>query len=435
MSLRAKFVLYLILIHLAFAALAVVLLDDQRIWLLGIELFFAISLFTGIRLIQHFWVPLDLIRTGAELIEERDFTSKFLEVGQPEMDQLIRIYNRMIEQLREERTRLQEQHFFMDKILASAPSGIITLDFDERIALVNPSAEKLLQRSTEELAGKKLKEISSPFAQMLDAIEVGTSEVLPLRGQRRVRCHKAQFLDQGFSRSFVLLEELTEELRQSEKNAYEKVIRLLSHEVNNSIGAVNSLLHSCLNYSDQLSEEDREDYENALQVAIRRTDDLNAFMKSYAEVIRLPQPQRQPVEPRELLEEIQLLLSVDSQQRNIEWVWDEEEPPGIVEMDRNQMEQVFVNILKNAIEAIGEDGRVTLRLGKRDGKGWVAVEDTGGGIPPEVKAQLFTPFFSTKENGQGIGLTMVQEILNRHGFEFSLEGESGEPTRFEILFN
>ena len=270
---------------------------------------------------------------------------------------------------------------------------------------------------------------------MLDAIEVGTSEVLPLRGQRRVRCHKAQFLDQGFSRSFVLLEELTEELRQSEKNAYEKVIRLLSHEVNNSIGAVNSLLHSCLNYSDQLSEEDREDYENALQVAIRRTDDLNAFMKSYAEVIRLPQPQRQPVEPRELLEEIQLLLSVDSQQRNIEWVWDEEEPPGIVEMDRNQMEQVFVNILKNAIEAIGEDGRVTLRLGKRDGKGWVAVEDTGGGIPPEVKAQLFTPFFSTKENGQGIGLTMVQEILNRHGFEFSLEGESGEPTRFEILFN
>ena len=435
MSLRAKFVLYLTLVHLVFAALVAVLLDDQRIWLLGIELLFVISLLVGIRLIQHFWVPLDLIRTGAELIEERDFTSKFLEVGQPEMDRLIRIYNRMIEQLREERTRVQEQHFFMDKILASTPSGIITLDFDARIALVNPSAERLLQRSTAELAGKKLNEVPSPFVQLLEDIEVGMSEVLPLRGQRRVRCHRAQFLDQGFPRSFVLLEELTEELRQSEKNAYEKVIRLLSHEVNNSIGAVNSLLHSCLNYGDQLREEDRRDYENALQVAIRRTDDLNAFMKSYAEVIRLPQPQRQPVALKSLLEEIQLLLSVESQQRNIEWVWDEEEAPGPVEMDRNQMEQVFVNILKNAIEAIGEEGRITLRLGKREEKGWVVVEDTGGGIPSEVKTQLFTPFFSTKENGQGIGLTMVQEILNRHGFEFSLESEPGEPTRFEILFN
>jgi len=99
------------------------------------------------------------------------------------------------------------------------------------------------------------------------------------------------------------------------------------------------------------------------------------------------------------------------------------------------MEQVFVNILKNAIEAIGEKGEISLRLGKREGKAWVAVEDTGDGIPPEVKEQLFTPFFSTKEHGQGIGLTMVQEILNRHGFEFSLESEEGEPTRFEILFS
>lgn len=315
MSLRVKFIVYLALVHL-FAALVFFLMEEQRGWLLAVEVFFALSLATGIRLIQHFWVPLDLIRTGAELIEERDFTSKFIEVGQPEMDQLIRIYNRMIDQLREERTRLQEQHYFMDKILASAPSGIVTLDFDGRIALVNPSGERMLQRAGEELAGQKLESIPSSFVQSLSEIEVGESRVLPLRGRRRVRCHRGQFLDQGFRRDYILMEELTEELRQSEKVAYEKVIRLLSHEVNNSIGGVNSLLHSCLNYRDQLREEDRDDFENALQVAITRTDDLNAFMKSYAEVIRLPPPRLQPVDLRELLKDIELLMGAEGRGRS-----------------------------------------------------------------------------------------------------------------------
>lgn len=98
------------------------------------------------------------------------------------------------------------------------------------------------------------------------------------------------------------------------------------------------------------------------------------------------------------------------------------------------MEQVFVNILRNALEAIGKRGRITIHLGRRDRRPWVSIEDTGGGIPPEIKAQLFTPFFSTKENGQGIGLTMIQEILSRHRCEFSLESEPGQATRFEIVF-
>ena len=144
MSLRSKLILYLIGIHLVFAGLAGYLLREEKPWLLGIEAFFILSFAIGVRLIQHFWVPLDLIRTGAELIGERDFTSKFVEVGQPEMDQLVRVYNRMIDQLREERTRLQEQHYFMDKILTASPSGIITLDFDDKVSLVNPSASRLL---------------------------------------------------------------------------------------------------------------------------------------------------------------------------------------------------------------------------------------------------------------------------------------------------
>ena len=94
------------------------------------------------------------------------------------------------------------------------------------------------------------------------------------------------------------------------------------------------------------------------------------------------------------------------------------------------MEQVFVNVLRNAIEAIGEEGVITVRLGRKV----VEIEDTGRGISPDIKANLFTPFFSTKENGRGIGLTMVREILTQHGFGFSLGSQPGGPTRFTVSF-
>jgi len=241
-------------------------------------------------------------------------------------------------------------------------------------------------------------------------------------------------MDRGFPRRFILIEELTEELRQSEKAAYEKLIRLMSHEVNNSTGAVGSLLRSCLHYKDQITEKDRGDFATALQVSISRTEHLSAFMRNFAEVIKLPQPRLQDVDLEDLLRGIERLLQAESRQRGIEWAWDLRAPLDPIRMDRFQMEQVFVNILKNAVEAIGQEGRITIRMGREGGRPYAAIEDTGCGIAPQAKEELFTPFFSTKENGQGIGLTLVQEVLDRHGFAFSLESQPGEPTRFSIYF-
>ena len=434
MSLRARFGLYLVLVHLAFAGLALFLLVEHRLWLVAAEAFLALSVAVGFGFLQRFRIPPDLARTGADLIAEQDFTCKFLPTGHAEMDQLVQVYNRMIDRLRDERSRLQEQHYFLDKILAASPSGVLTFDFDGRIAQANPRAEQLLQVSAGEMRGKKLTELGSGLAQDLHGLEAGRPQVFTLPDQRRVRCHRGWFVDQGFQRCFVLLEELTEELRQSEKAAYERTIRLLSHEVNNSAAAVGSLLQSCLNYQDQLREEDRQDFATALQVAISRTDNLNAFMKGYADVVRLPQPRPAPVDVADLLRGIGSLLQAECRQRRIAWAWDLEEALGPIPMDRGQMEQVFVNILRNAVEAIREDGRITIRLGRKAGRPQAVVEDTGEGIAPQVRASLFTPFFSTKENGQGIGLTLVQEVLTRHGFGYSLESEPGQPTRFSVLF-
>lgn len=441
MSLRAKIIAYLVLIHAVLAVISFLVLRENRLWLLAVEALFVLSVVLGALLVRTFFVPLDLIRTGAELIGERDFTTQFREVGQPEMDALIRIYNEMIGRLREERLRLQEQHYFLDRVLTASPAGIVTLDFDSRVDSVNLAAERLLEVSSEDAKGKELAEIGT-LGPPLAGIPVGGSEVLALQGGRRLKVSHAGFFDRGFPRSFLLLEELTEELRASERAAYGKLIRMMSHEINNSVGAVGSLLDSFRGYAVQLGGEDRDDFQQAIAVSITRLENLRAFMNGFAEVVRLPPPDRRSTDLQQLVDEILVLLrpELDRRRIRIEWERTERIPP--LELDRNQIEQVLVNVLKNAAEAIDEDGSIVLSLGFEGssnggwdrGRPYLSIRDSGPGIPEDVRALLFTPFFSTKKNGRGLGLTLVQEILSQHGFEFSLAPVEEGGAEFRVEF-
>lgn len=440
---RWRLIVYLLVLHALLAGLAIVLLRQNNLWLFAIEAVFAITLGVGLTLTRHIFRSFALWREGSQLLREHEFTSRFREVGQPEIDALISVYNQMADHLRDERTRLQEQHYFLSRILQVSPLGIITLDFDERVTLTNPSAERLLGLPADRIAGRRLTELASPLTEALVALRPGDSRVIPVQGARRVKCHRGTFLDRGFPRAFLLLEELTEELRQYEKAAYEKLIRVMSHEVNNTIGASNSLLHSVLTYAAELTPDNRKDFESAVGIVIARTEQLNGFMRSFADVVRLPAPSRARQEMRPVLENLVRLLTPAAARRAIRWKWDVQVEPMVAAIDRGQIEQAFVNILKNAMEAIGHEGTITIRLlphasphnsGPGAVRSAVVIEDTGPGIPDEARANLFTPFFSTKETGQGIGLTLVQEILTQHQCEYSLEGPPGGPTQFTVVF-
>ncbi|MBI5867182.1 MAG: PAS domain-containing protein [candidate division Zixibacteria bacterium] len=433
MSLRTKFVGYLLALHLVFAVFAVYVLRHQRVWLLGVEAVLILSFIVARRLHRSMFRPLELLVAGADMITDSDFTSTFRGIGQAEMDQLIAVYNRMILTLRDERIHAEEQHHFMDKLLRASPAGIIIFDYDGRIDLVNPVAADLLGVSSNAPTGQLPGQLGTPLASAIDGLPVGGSRVVTLYSRRRFKCSRSEFHYRGFPRSFIVIEELTEELRRSEKDAYEKLIRVMSHEINNSIAATTSLLQSCLNYRSQIDENDRQDFESALQVAIERMAHLNEFMRGFADVVRLPPPRFQSCDLRHVLENIALLMRPECDRRRIDWRWAIESPLGLVRADPGLLEQALVNIVKNALEAIEQDGCITIRFVTQQGKRAVIVEDTGRGFTSELKDNLFTPFFSTKAGGQGIGLTMVQEILSLHGFDFRLESEAGEPTRFTIL--
>ncbi len=172
-------------------------------------------------------------------------------------------------------------------------------------------------------------------------------------------------------------------------------------------------------------------YESALDVLIARNRNLNEFTKGFSELVKLPEPQRENVDVRDMLRAMQTVLGADLEQRNIALDLSAAGDVPAVSLDRNQIDQVLVNVIKNAIETIDRDGRIEIDARCDGGLVVLSVTDTGVGLTDEVKARLFTPFYTSKKQGQGIGLTLVKEILTQHGFGFSLETVRGK-TRFRI---
>ena len=413
MSLRTKILLYFIVLHLVIAAAAVFVLMENDLMLFVVEAIFALSIIISYRLVRALFVPLDLIATGAELIAERDFTSRFVAVGQPEMDSLIAVYNDMIDRLRDERLGAEEQHQLLDRIIEASPSGVVICDFEGEVERMNPAARALM---TPELMTE------------MRTLERGESRLVNHAGPRRLKVWRAEFRDRGFAKMFFVIEEMTEELRLSEKAAYEKLIRMMSHEVNNSVGAVRSLLESSLSYAPQVREEDRGDFTNALTIASSRVDALNRFMAAFADVVRIPQPHRTRINARDLVTRVAALLKPELDARRIELRLDLEETT--IDADDSQLEQVVINILRNAIDAIGSEGTIDVTLHENT----LTIADSGTGIAPEAAHDLFTPFFTTKREGRGLGLTIVQEILNNHGFAYSLANRAGGGAEFRVSF-
>ncbi len=433
MNLRRRAVAYLVVLHVIFAALAVYLFLRNPFWLLGIEAIFAVSLVVGVRLSNEMYRQVGLAAEGLRLIRDEEFTSRFLEVGQPEIDELIRVYNRMVDHLRDERVRLAEQHQFLSQVLHVSPSGVVILNFDKRVSSLNPAAERLLDRRASEVIGRSLHQLGSPLGDALALLEPGEARLVGLLGARRVKCHHGTFVDRGFPRSFLLIEELTDELRQFERAAYEKLIRVMSHEVNNTVTASNSLLHSSLTYSSDLDPRNRHDFEQAIGIVIDRTEQLSSFMRRFADVFRLPPPLARPCDVVGVVDNMVRLLGARPDASRIRWAWEPGRSPVYVEIDRGQMEQALLNIFNNAIEAVNGEGTITVRVTPGTARTTLTIEDSGPGIAPEAQSNLFTPFFSTKPHGQGIGLTLIQEVLAGHGFHYALERTADNTTRFTIV--
>ncbi|RYY97896.1 MAG: HAMP domain-containing protein [Chitinophagaceae bacterium] len=431
MRLRTKYLLFIFFLHAVTLVLTFFVFRESKLLFIAAEVVILFSLWLSWGLYRELIQPLKTLMTGVEAIRERDFNIRFRPTGKYEMDQLIEVYNSMIDQLRTERTRQEQQHFFLEKLIATAPTGIIILDFDFHIEALNPKAVQLLRLEEHAVRGKKIGDLAHPLLQAAATLASGESRAVSVNGVNTFRLQLSHFVDRGFPRHFLTIEELTAEILEAEKKVFGRVIRMMAHEVNNTVGPVNSILQSAAK-ADEMGEAQRALLRNALEVAVHRNNNLNAFMRNFADLVKLPPPQPRRMDLHALLRSIGDLMRLPAADRGIEIRVQTDDVPLYIEADEQQLEQALLNIVKNAVEAIGEQGVVVLETDRQGRE--LRVRDTGKGIAPGDAEKLFTPFYSSKRDGQGIGLMLVRDVLRQHGFSFSLKTVAPGDTVFRVQF-
>jgi nitrogen fixation/metabolism regulation signal transduction histidine kinase len=408
-------------VHLLTLALTFYIFNQNRVFFIISEVFVIISVVISIQLYRQLVSPIKMLLQGIEAIKDQDFNVKFLPTGKYEVDELINVYNHMIDELRNERIRQEEQHFFLEKLIYTSPTGIIILDHDNRIHQLNPKAIQILNVADKKLIGHELSKIQHPLLEQAADLKTGETITVKIDSINTYKLQKSHFIDRGFQRGFLMIEELTAEILAAEKNTYGKVIRMMAHEVNNTIGPVNSILQSALKTDTLWQTQTDNQLSNALQVAFDRNQNLNHFMRNFADLVKLPPANKKQTDLNLLVKAVLELMQIKARAKNVELLFQPAAKPFIISADVHQLEQALINIVKNAIEAIEDKngGLVQFIINVKTGE--LFITDNGKGISEEESTQLFSPFFSTKKDGQGIGLTLVREILLNHGFSFSLK--------------
>lgn len=325
--------------------------------------------------------------------------------------------NALEETLRDQRLGAMEATTLLQKMLAEIDVAVFLFDENDRLRLLNRSGERLLGQPGSRVLGKSAGELR--LGETLEGNAPRTLDISFPGGQGRWELRRNLVRQEGLPWRLVVLADLSRALREEERQAWQRLVRVLSHEINNSLAPIKSIAGSLQGL---LAREDRlpdleEDLARGLQVIAGRAEGLGRFMQSYARLARLPRPELAPVGIPGLVRRVASLetrLPVE--------VVDGSEL--VIRADADQLEQLLINLVRNAVDAaLPGGGRVRIRWLRRGGELELMVEDEGPGIGETLN--LFVPFFTTKPGGTGIGLILSRQIAEGHGGTLVLENRPG----------
>jgi two-component system, NtrC family, nitrogen regulation sensor histidine kinase NtrY len=318
--------------------------------------------------------------------------------------------------LRERRLGAIEATALLRTVMEEIDVAILTFDEDERLRLVNRAGERLLRRPSARSVGVTARELGIDF--LLAGEAPRTFEGMFAEAGGRWELRRGQFRQGGVTHRLVVLTNLSRALREEERQAWRRLIRVLSHEINNSLTPIASIASTLqgLFEQDPAPPDRDQDAREGLTVIGRRATALRRFMTSYARLAQLPSPVRKRMEVGPWIERLVLLET----RREITL---HPGPPLTIRADEDQLDQVLINLVQNAVDAVEESGgRVEVGWAAHHGQVEIWVADDGPGIAST--ANLFVPFFTTKAHGSGIGLTLSRQIAEAHDGSLSLENRA-----------
>lgn len=368
--------------------------------------------------------PLQTMANLLTALREGDFSVRARGANRDEpLGDVMSEINMLSGVLQEQRLGALEATALLRTVMEEIDVAIFAFDGNETLRLVNRSAQELIAQPAERILGRHAQELDLADCLAGDATRVLT-RTFP-GGTGRWGMRRTSFREGGLPHKLVVIADLSQPLREEELKAWQRLVRVIGHELNNSLAPIKSIAGS---FTTMLRRPQRpadweQDMLGGLEIIEARAEGLNRFMQSYARLAKLPAPNKQPCEIGPLLRRI---VSLETRTA-VQLV---EGPDLTANIDAAQVEQVVINLMKNAVEAAPEAGQpgeptCCVRVGWRRHAGAleVFVEDDGPGIANPQN--LFVPFFTTKPSGSGIGLVLCRQIAENHGGALTLQNREG----------
>lgn len=352
-------------------------------------------------------------------MKDSDFSVQLANSRRDELGRLVEAHNELGNVLRQERQSLYQRELLLDTVIQTTTLALVLVDANRKIVYSNSAARKLLWDG-KPLNGEAFEHVlSKADPAFKEAVGRNNDGLFTLEGDEPQTFHlsRSNFTLNVRNHRLYLFKHLTQELNRQEVATWKKVIRVISHELNNSLAPISSMAHSgsVVHQRGSDSDDDRARLETIFATIEERARHLKDFIEGYARFARLPAPR---------LETIEWSGFLDTLKQTIVFQMFNDVPLGTVRMDPGQMEQVLINLIKNAHESGSEAQDITLDIQPLD-PGWrIVVGDRGSGMSQMVLASALLPFYSTKKTGSGLGLPLCREIVEAHGGRMSLANRS-----------
>lgn len=413
------------------------------------------TIFVGIIIaIQLYFLIRTLDKTNREIasflssIKYDDFTATYPTSGRGRsMNELYNEFNSVIRKFREIRAEKEANYHYFRTIVQHVGIGLVTFNKLGEIQIINSAAKKLIGvESIQSIF--ELSKVSPKLVESLVKLKTGGSALIELtrEGTRtQLSIYVIELVLRGEEFKLVSIQNIQSELEEKEMDAWQNLIRVLTHEIMNSVTPLSSLANTVeVNLVDNIEDdvpiekEELEDIYLAVQTIKRRSEGLIRFVSDFRNLTRIPEPKIQEIEIRKVIDHIKLLLSHEMEVKGIAFNVKIEPKDLKIHVDKELIDQVLINLLQNAMHALeeNEEDKVIIinAFVNEYGRPTMKIRDNGSGIDEEALGKIFIPFFTTKKQGSGIGLSLSKQIMRKHGGAIMVRSVINEGTEFTLRF-
>ncbi len=354
--------------------------------------------------------------------------------------------NDSVNKIKNNRKEKDSEYHFFKNIVQHVGIGILTFDQYGAIQIMNSAAKKLL-RITKADKLEDIEEVDVSLVEVMKKLRTGGRELLQLKmGDESIQLsiYAIELTLKGETMKLISMSNIQSELEEKEMEAWQNLVRVLTHEIMNSVtpisslaGVVESELEAKIKHPEiQFDREEMNDMHLSVQTISKRSEGLIRFVKEFRNLTHVPKPKISSVIVKDLLDEMAMLHKKELADNSVAIAISVYPEDMKVDADKTLIEQVLINLIKNAIQSFDQAAERSIRLVAfiNDGRPVITVKDNGTGIEPEALEKIFIPFFSTKKTGSGIGLSLSRQIMRQHGGQITVKSKLGEGTEFSLRF-